>query len=652
MRIDSKISVGFFLMAFLVGVVGYFGLRASIKIQEGYDEINPDFHDEVIAGVAASSYAKLAESSLFLFLALGKTEDKEDFFKEHEYLIEQIDILGKAVTTSGGLKQLLNLRSAADDILKYGIQLISEQERAPFSFAAERHELLIKQFHDAASIARESGVSIAQRRTIDAAINVISFAKRAEGHLFLFLFLKDPVDKEKFFMRHQFLLDQIEILETAITSVEGRQLLLALRKESHDILIIGQELLLGYEKNPALFQLINYESQVRQLSAAANRVRELGAHLAQLEASYTKVHSKEAERTARRFQNEIFAVLLFSIVVAIAIALILAGTISKPITKLTRHMAYVGKTGDLSAKIQLNQKDEIGRLAVEYENMVKSLSSMRGKLLEQSYYSGMSEIATGVLHNVNNAFTPLIVSFELLAKNIEGFEYEKLNSIASLLEKENRTSDKGQDLIRYLVLLAKIMSEDSKEAEKALHDVQQQLFVISSILQEHETFVYAERPIEKCYLQEIIEDAVSSAQRKKGDKPQITFDPQVKKLGIVETQRIVLLQILINIIQNAGRAIKKRGIDGGKIHIQGEVEKALGQEYIHLRISDNGIGIAQENIKRIFQLNYSTKKKFSGGFGLHWCANSIAALKGSVYAESDGLDSGACFHLIFPRKHN
>ena len=64
-------------------------------------------------------------------------------------------------------------------------------------------------------------------------------------------------------------------------------------------------------------------------------------------------------------------------------------------------------------------------------------------------------------------------------------------------------------------------------------------------------------------------------------------------------------------------------------------------------VRDNGIGIAPENITRIFGHGFTTKKD-GHGFGLHSGANAAKEMGGLLYAESEGLGQGAAFILELP----
>ena len=72
---------------------------------------------------------------------------------------------------------------------------------------------------------------------------------------------------------------------------------------------------------------------------------------------------------------------------------------------------------------------------------------------------------------------------------------------------------------------------------------------------------------------------------------------------------------------------------------------------INLRVATLGCdtpGIEQDNLERIFERSFSTKQADHSGVGLHWCANTLIAANGRIYAESQGSGQGACLHVMIP----
>jgi len=68
---------------------------------------------------------------------------------------------------------------------------------------------------------------------------------------------------------------------------------------------------------------------------------------------------------------------------------------------------------------------------------------------------------------------------------------------------------------------------------------------------------------------------------------------------------------------------------------------------VRLEVEDNGIGIAPENLTRIFSQGFTTRKG-GHGFGLHSGALAAKELGGDISVESDGMGNGANFVLEIP----
>jgi C4-dicarboxylate-specific signal transduction histidine kinase len=68
---------------------------------------------------------------------------------------------------------------------------------------------------------------------------------------------------------------------------------------------------------------------------------------------------------------------------------------------------------------------------------------------------------------------------------------------------------------------------------------------------------------------------------------------------------------------------------------------------VRIIVADNGVGIAPDNLTRIFNHGFTTKKE-GHGFGLHSGANAAKEMGGALAAHSDGLGKGAEFTLELP----
>jgi len=105
-----------------------------------------------------------------------------------------------------------------------------------------------------------------------------------------------------------------------------------------------------------------------------------------------------------------------------------------------------------------------------------------------------------------------------------------------------------------------------------------------------------------------------------------------------------VLQILVNLISNAKYALSASGRPDRLLTLGVHVN---GDGLAHVSVTDNGIGIAPENLTRIFAHGFTTKKN-GHGFGLHSGALAAREMGGALLVSSEGLGKGATFTLVLP----
>jgi len=111
----------------------------------------------------------------------------------------------------------------------------------------------------------------------------------------------------------------------------------------------------------------------------------------------------------------------------------------------------------------------------------------------------------------------------------------------------------------------------------------------------------------------------------------------------INVEKHKVLQILINLIRNAKQACDERGEKDKQVSVR--IARVNGD--VTISVTDNGIGIPPENITRIFNHGFTTRKN-GHGFGLHSGALAAKALGGSLTVASDGPNKGAVFTLALP----
>jgi signal transduction histidine kinase len=104
----------------------------------------------------------------------------------------------------------------------------------------------------------------------------------------------------------------------------------------------------------------------------------------------------------------------------------------------------------------------------------------------------------------------------------------------------------------------------------------------------------------------------------------------------------LLWHLVENLVRNGLEAVRDR--KDGQVSVSVDVDRALGT--VSVVVSDNGDGIAPENLPRIFDLNYSTKAK-GMGIGLYLARRSAQIHGGSLNCQSE-IGKGTIFTISLP----
>ena len=124
----------------------------------------------------------------------------------------------------------------------------------------------------------------------------------------------------------------------------------------------------------------------------------------------------------------------------------------EPIRRLTAHAVTVGEQGDLTAHLPLARQDELGTLAREFDRMVERLADTRKRLVDQSFQAGIAELASGVLHNIGNAMTPLKVRVVSLGETFRHAPTADLQTVLAELAGGKAPPERRRDLEQFAAL--------------------------------------------------------------------------------------------------------------------------------------------------------------------------------------------------------
>jgi sensor domain CHASE-containing protein len=341
--------------------------------------------------------------------------------------------------------------------------------------------------------------------------------------------------------------------------------------------------------------------------------------------------------------------LVAAVVVLILLVVILNRVVLTPLARVTRHAVAIGAGEDLTRRLNFNSKDEIGVLAHEFDGMVARVAESRRQVVDQSFQAGFAELAKGVLHNLGNAMTPIGVRLSRLRDRLRAAPTENAEQAVAELASDSPDAARRTDLEEFVRMACSELALAVKAAEIDVAVMSRQTAIVQAALTEQLQAARNEHVIESVRLPELIAQSLEIVPESCRQRLMVATDDSLKRVGVVNVARTVLRLILQNLIINAADAVREAGKDKGVLHVAAEIVHEANGEQLHLHCKDDGIGIAANNLERVFEKGFSTKSKVTNyGIGLHWCANAIGALGGRLWAASEGPGRGASMHLMVP----
>ena len=315
------------------------------------------------------------------------------------------------------------------------------------------------------------------------------------------------------------------------------------------------------------------------------------------------------------------------------------------------HRWRAGQAANFSALARAEGAQQLANNYLErrVRERTRQLEQVHQQLLDASRKAGMAEVATEVLHNVGNVLNSVNVSATVVQERIGKSRVAGLaKAIALLQENESDlatylgSDPRGKLLPAYLRQLSESMQADQDASIRELHFLRQNIDHIKVIVAMQQDFATASGVVESVNVRQLLEDSLridQSSLLRHG----VRVIHEIDDVPLLMLDRHKVLQILVNLVSNARHACKDSGRPDKRLTLR--LSSADGR--VRLAVIDNGAGIAAENLARIFNHGFTTRKD-GHGFGLHSGALAAKALGGSLLAHSDGIGLGATFTLELP----
>lgn len=229
---------------------------------------------------------------------------------------------------------------------------------------------------------------------------------------------------------------------------------------------------------------------------------------------------------------------------------------------------------------------------------------------QNNQLASIGQLAAGVAHEINN---PLA-----LINETAGY----VKDLFVLKEPYNR----DDELISYI--------DDILEAVERCGTITKQLLGFARKF---------DIRIQKVNLSEVISEVLVFHDKEAAYRNIKVYVDVPQDMPPIETDRGKLQQILVNLVNNAFQAVD----NGCILEIQAS---PAGSDKVHITISDNGCGIPEENVPKIFKPFYTTKDSNQGtGLGLTITYGLVKKLQGDISVKSK-LDEGTTFTITLPAR--
>jgi two-component system, NtrC family, nitrogen regulation sensor histidine kinase NtrY len=293
----------------------------------------------------------------------------------------------------------------------------------------------------------------------------------------------------------------------------------------------------------------------------------------------------------------LFGIFSLALILLIVFSTLLAEQISSPIRKVTNATKSVG-SGDLNVEVNYNTRGEIKDLVNGFNGMVKKIKQSQAELAEMERETAWKEMAKQVAHEIKNPLTPMKLNVQQL---ITAYR-DKSAKFDAIFEKVTST------IISQIEILKNIASEFSNFARMPRLN------------------------IEKFNAVQIIKEAVSLFEE---ERHVIKFESQKNEITI-DADKDQLKRTIINLIRNSIQAEAKN------ISVALSVES----ESCCISVKDDGTGISEEVVSKVFDDNFTTKK-FGMGIGLSLAKKFIESIRGTITVESS-LNNETIFLIKIP----
>ncbi|MEL6719206.1 MAG: ATP-binding protein [Bacteroidota bacterium] len=291
--------------------------------------------------------------------------------------------------------------------------------------------------------------------------------------------------------------------------------------------------------------------------------------------------------------------------------------------------------------INRERKKIIDQLAAknnETQQLYEELKTTQAQLVQSEKMISLGQLTAGIAHEINN-----LINF--IASNIAALKLD-FEDLRPFLEKAKQLENgvPGQVDIQELSQLSKEVEVSfiSEELDEIISSIERGIHRTKDIISSLRAF--SRNTPDKFELADLhlALESVLVILGHQLKKKAIVIEKQFGRIPLVSCNIGLLNQVFSNIIANAIQAVEGEG--KGSIGISTQ----LSDEQVVVKIKDNGSGMQEEVLQKIFEPFYTTKEVGKGiGLGLSISYNIVQQHEGDIQVESQ-VGEGTTFSILLP----
>ena len=332
--------------------------------------------------------------------------------------------------------------------------------------------------------------------------------------------------------------------------------------------------------------------------------------------------------TANRVMLTFTILALLSTVFLLVILYFATTRIIRPLQSMVVATQQIAK-GDLDHKVEVQSRDEVGDLALSFNQMIdqlkaaneeliewgtklekkvkertRELEEIQAHLIQSEKLAGLGKLAAGIAHEINNPLGGILIYSHLLLEDAkkDSIQYENLRKIV-------KETTRCKNIVTGLLEFAR-----PREPEMTPTDINEAVDRALSLFERQALF------------------------------QNIAIRKDYSELPKIVADGAQIQQVFTNIIANAAEAMEGNGVLTIKTSLCGQ------SDCIRIEFSDTGHGIKEEDMPRLFEPFFTTKEVGKGtGLGLAISYGIVQKHQGNIEVRSEP-GSGSTFTVILPLK--